>query len=62
VLQREAIALAEKSLGAMIGRRYKDVVLRCLKGDFGVERSTDESRWLRAFNWLVVKEIEKCCA
>lgn len=62
VLRNDAIKLATDKLGVLMGRRYQEVVLRCLKSDFNVRFDADELRWLRGFNWLAVKELEKCCA
>lgn len=35
---KEMVKLAEKKLAETMGRRYRDAVLACLKGDFGIDR------------------------
>jgi len=61
LLRRDYIAHAEKELGNTMGEKYQKLVLRCLKGDFGLPPGAPESAWRHAFNWHVVREIEQCC-
>jgi hypothetical protein len=59
--RREAIRLAETSLASKMGRRYQQIVLRCLRSDFNIPHTAREADWLKAFNWLAVNEIDKLC-
>ncbi|KAK4163836.1 prion-inhibition and propagation-domain-containing protein [Cladorrhinum sp. PSN259] len=61
VFRQLAISYAEMHLGTTMGEKYQKLVVRCLKSDFGVQLGADESAWLQAFNWHVVREIEQCC-
>jgi hypothetical protein len=52
-------------LGQTVGAIYRDSVLACLSGDLGDGDSQSiEARreFLRAFQWKVVRELEKCVA
>jgi len=60
VLRNDSAGFAKKSLGQLMGRRYRDIVVRCLNSDFSINQMSEESKWLRAFNWLIVKELENC--
>ncbi|CZR43994.1 uncharacterized protein FPRO_13802 [Fusarium proliferatum ET1] len=62
LLRNDAIELTKRSVGLAMGRRYRDVIVRCLTSDFSVPESSSELKWLRSFNWLIVKELEKCQA
>ncbi|KAF4458099.1 hypothetical protein F53441_107 [Fusarium austroafricanum] len=62
LLRKDAIELSKRSIGLRMGRRYRDVIVRCLTSDFSIPGSSDEFKWLRSFNWLIVKELEKCQA
>lgn len=58
-VQAQLIKHAEKRLEHRVGRRYKDVVLKCLTGYFGVENDTKEDLKLQqAFQQQVVDVIE----
>lgn len=58
-VQAQLIKHAEKRLEHRVGRRYKDVVLKCLTGDFDVENDTKEDLKLQqAFQQQVVDVIE----
>jgi hypothetical protein len=59
----------ERSLGSRCGRVYKDVVVRCLRGDFGMDENSNEINrdssardWQKAFLFHVVQELVKCAA
>ena len=47
-----------------MGAKYRDVVIRCLNGDFGIEdesdRDADGSRLQRSFWSKVIGELEEC--
>ncbi len=63
VLRQDAIRLCNEKLGSRMGRRYREAVRRCLATDFGVSpKSSRNLDWLRAFNWRVVQELNRCCA
>lgn len=58
-------SIAEKRLWSECGKIYRDVTVRCLKGDFGLSRQlrddTVESQVIqRAFLFSVVDELAKC--
>jgi hypothetical protein len=60
-LRNRLIAYAEKHLGFMVGVAYQDVVLRCLRGDFGVEIGEDvvaKQRLGERFRALVVERLQ----
>jgi hypothetical protein len=61
LVRQNAIRLARSRLGMLMGEKYQNVVLRCLRSDFSIPHNASEPEWLKAFNWLVVKEIEDCC-
>lgn len=61
-LRKDAVSLARESLSAIMGRKYRECVARCLNSDFSIDGNSDELSWLRAFNWVIVKELEKCSA
>lgn len=62
-LREDAIRVCLEKLGSRMGRRYREAVRRCLASDLGVSpRSAKNLDWLRAFNWRVVQELNKCCA
>jgi hypothetical protein len=61
-LRKDAIRLAQSLLGVPMGTKFRGVVMRCLSGDFSIDQKADESTWLRAFNWTIVKELENCSA
>ena len=64
LLRQEALRICQEKLGSRMGRRYREAIRRCLATDFGVtpRRSSKNPDWLRAFNWKVVQELDKCCA
>ncbi|KAJ0414706.1 hypothetical protein BJY00DRAFT_305397 [Aspergillus carlsbadensis] len=50
---------AQRRLESRVGKRYKEVVLKCLSGDFGVEDDTREDMKLQqAFRYHVLDVIE----
>lgn len=62
-LREDAIRICQEKLGSRMGRRYREAVRRCLVTDFGVSpRDSKNLDWLRAFNWRVVQELNRCCA
>ena len=62
-LREDAIRVCQEKLGSRMGRRYREAVRRCLASDFGVSpRGSKNLDWLRAFNWRVVQELNRCCA
>lgn len=62
-LQKALIKHAERRLGSRIGERYKNLVLKCLKGQFGVVNDTrDDLRLQQAFRTDVVDVLEKAVA
>ncbi|KAL2678734.1 hypothetical protein Neosp_009485 [[Neocosmospora] mangrovei] len=61
ILRKDAVGLSKRAIGVRMGRRYRDVIIRCLTSDFSITPTSDEFKWLRAFNWLIVKELDKCC-
>jgi hypothetical protein len=62
ILRNDAVELTQRILGLRMGRRYRDVIIRCLTSDLSVPWGSSELKWLRSFNWLIVKELEKCQA
>jgi hypothetical protein len=63
------VSRAETSLGASCGNIYRDVVLRCLRGDFGLDEDGNEitrdstpGDWQKAFLFTVVRELARCVA
>ena len=62
-LREDAIQICQEKLGSRMGRRYREAVRRCLATDFGVSpKSSKNLDWLRAYNWRVVQELNRCCA
>ena len=62
-LREEAIRTYLEKLGSRMGRRYREAVRRCLATDFGVSPGSSKNLdWLRAFNWRVVQELNRCSA
>lgn len=62
-LREDAIRVCQEKFGSRMGRRYREAVRRCLASDFGVSpRGSKNLDWLRAFNWRVVQELNRCCA
>ncbi|PNP55393.1 hypothetical protein FNYG_15520 [Fusarium nygamai] len=61
ILRKDAVGLSKRAIGLQMGRRYRDVIIRCLNSDLSIPPASDEFKWLRAFNWLIVKELDKCC-
>lgn len=58
-VQAQLIKHAERRLGGRIGKKYQEIVLKCLTGDFGVEDDTKEDLKLQqAFRYQVVDVIE----
>lgn len=59
----------ETSLGSTCGHIYRSVVLRCLRGDFGLNEKGNEingesshGEWQRAFLFTVVNQLARCVA
>jgi hypothetical protein len=61
-LRKDAVGLARELLSVLMGRKYRECVVRCLNADFSIDGNSDELSWLRAYNWVIVKELEKCSA
>lgn len=62
MVRQSAIRMAESHLaGCMGGDKYQDIVLQCLRSDFGLSGDAPEGEWLHEFNWRVVRSIEQCC-
>ena len=58
-----AIRICQEKLGSRMGRRYREAVRRCLATDFGISPGSSKNLdWLRAYNWRVVQELNRCCA
>lgn len=58
-VQAQLIKHAQRRLESRVGRKYKEVVLKCLTGDFGIEDDTKEDLKLQqAFRYQVVDVIE----
>ncbi|EJT75451.1 hypothetical protein GGTG_05385 [Gaeumannomyces tritici R3-111a-1] len=59
-VHRHLVRHAERHLASKMGSRYRDVVLRCLSGDFGVADDTKEDlRLQQAFRAQVVEVLQK---
>lgn len=59
----------ETSLGSTCGQIYRSFVLRCLRGDFGLDdkgneinRDSSHGEWQRAFLFTVVNQLARCVA
>lgn len=62
-LRQDALQMCSEKLGSRMGKRYREAVRRCLATDFGVNPKTSkDADWLRAYNWKVVQDLNKCCA
>ncbi|OAK94608.1 hypothetical protein IQ06DRAFT_79624 [Phaeosphaeriaceae sp. SRC1lsM3a] len=59
-LREDAVTISNAKLRARMGKRYRDAVLCCINQGLGVGPAQASLEWLRAFNWRVVKELEKC--
>lgn len=58
-VRAQLIKHAQRRLESRVGRKYKEVVLKCLTGDFGAEDDTKEDLKLQqAFRHQVVDVIE----
>ncbi|KAL2846887.1 hypothetical protein BJY01DRAFT_213151 [Aspergillus pseudoustus] len=58
-VQAQLVKHARKRLEAKVGRRYMEIVLRCLTGGFGVEEDTKEDlRLQQAFRHTVIDVLE----
>ncbi|CEJ60904.1 hypothetical protein PMG11_09458 [Penicillium brasilianum] len=58
-VRAQLIKHAQKRLESRVGRKYKEVVIKCLTGDFGVEDDTKEDLKLQqAFRHQIVDVIE----
>jgi hypothetical protein len=58
-VQAQLIKHAQKRLESRVGRKYKEIVLKCLTGDFGVDDDTKEDLKLQqAFRYQIVDVIE----
>ncbi|KAM7197222.1 hypothetical protein V8F33_005650 [Rhypophila sp. PSN 637] len=59
-IKKQLVKNAEKRLGAKMGNRYRDVVVRCLEGRFEVVNDTKEELKLQqAFRETVVDVLER---
>lgn len=62
-IQAQLQKQASRRLGSRMGERYKQVVLKCLTGDFGVVDDTKEDLKLQqAFRNQVVEVLERATA
>lgn len=41
-----------------MGRKYKEILIKCLTGDFGVENNTEDLKLQRAFRTQVIEVLE----
>jgi hypothetical protein len=59
-VQMQLVKHARKRLEAKVGRRYMEVVLRCLTGDFGVggDDTKEDLRLQQAFRHQVIDVLE----
>ena len=58
-VQAQLIKHAQKRLESKVGRKYKEIVIKCLTGNFGVENDTKEDLKLQqAFRAQVVDVLE----
>lgn len=58
-VQAQLIKHAQRRLKSRVGRKYKEVVLKCLTGNFGIEDDTKEDLKLQqASRYQVVDVIE----
>jgi hypothetical protein len=58
-VQAQLIKHAQKRLESRVGRKYKDIVIKCLTGQFGVQDDTKEDlRLQQAFRTQVVDVLE----
>ncbi|KAL3444375.1 hypothetical protein BJX65DRAFT_319991 [Aspergillus insuetus] len=59
-VQAQLVKHARKQLEAKVGRRYMEVVLRCLTGDFGVggDDTKEDLRLQQAFRYQVIDVLE----
>jgi hypothetical protein len=58
-VQAQLIKHAQKRLESRVGRKYKDIVIKCLTGQFGVQDDTKEDLKLQqAFRTQVVDVLE----
>jgi len=63
VIQAQLQKQTMRRLGSRMGERYKQVVLKCLSGDFGVVDDTKEGLKLQqAFRNQVVDVLERAAA
>jgi hypothetical protein len=59
-VQAQLVKHARRRLESRVGRKYTDVVIKCLTGEFGVEDDTKEDLKLQqAFRYQVVDVIEQ---
>ncbi|KAK4199631.1 hypothetical protein QBC40DRAFT_340368 [Triangularia verruculosa] len=59
-IQKYLVKQAERRLASRAGERYKDVVLKCLQGDFGVTHDTrDDTKLQQAFRSQVVDVLQR---
>lgn len=62
-LQRTLIKQAERRLGPKMGEKYKNLVVKCLNGQFGITNDTrDDLRLQQVFRTDVVDVLEKAAA
>ncbi|KAK5445378.1 hypothetical protein LTS15_010159 [Exophiala xenobiotica] len=63
LIQQQLLKHATHRLEKRVGKRYKDVVIRCLKGDFGVTNDNREDLKLQqAFRAQVVDVLERAAS
>jgi hypothetical protein len=63
VIQAQLQKQASRRLGPKVGEKYKQVVLKCLSGDFGVTDDTkDDLKLQQAFRNQVVDVLERAAA
>ena len=59
MIKEQLIKQADRRLASHLGGKYKDLVLKCLKGDFGVTNDTkDDLKLQQAFRTQVVDVLK----
>lgn len=61
MVQQSAIRKAESHSAGCMGDKYQDIVLRCVRSDFGLSGDAPDGDWLHEFNWRVVGGVGQCC-
>lgn len=61
-VQEQLIKHAQRRLESRVGRMYKEVVLKCLTAEFGVENDTKEDLKLQQAFWHQVVDVIEMAA